>query len=169
MERQNQKTVILTVGIVIMLIGGCGGQEQNISQQDMSKSDMIKRERLITAENKRLTREIEKQREQLAKRLPEENAIEENKKLRQTIEKLNAQVERLEGEVKELKGTKKYKKLKEVMTMEETIRDLSVNALKDFEEITKLREENGNLQTEIAELKKELETHREPTPPPHTD
>jgi uncharacterized coiled-coil DUF342 family protein len=165
MGRQNQKTVILTVGIIIMLIGGCGGQEQ----EDLSKSDMIKRERLMAAENKRLTREIEKQKEQLAKRLPEENAIEENKKLRQTIEKLNAQVKRLEEEVKELKGTKKYKKLEEVMEMEKTIRDLSGNALKDFEEITKLREENGNLQTEIAELKKELETHKEPAPPPHTD
>jgi hypothetical protein len=165
MERQNPKTVILAVGVVIMLIGGCGGQEGG-QEQDRSQSDMIKRERLITAENKRLTREIEKQREQLAKRRTEAKITEEDIKLR---EELKVKVKQLEEELEKIKRTKGFKNQEEKKAMAETIRDLSGNALRDFEEITKLREENEKLKAEITELKKELETHMEPTPPPHTD
>ena len=53
--------------------------------------------------------------------------------------------------------------------MQKNIEELSENAIKDLEEIAKLREENENLKAEITELKKELETHKGPAPPPHTD
>jgi hypothetical protein len=122
MKKQNRKAVILTVGVVIMLIGGCGGQEQ-----DISKSDMIKRGRLMAAENRQLIKQSEqlkKEKELLAKRLQEKNASEEhlrksgeeqtqnllkaakkeNSELRQTIEGLNAQAKQLEGELEKLES-----------------------------------------------------------------
>jgi outer membrane murein-binding lipoprotein Lpp len=166
MKRPVYKAVILTAGVVIILIAGCSGQ-------DASKSE-IKRGRLIAAENKQLKKqseqlrkELENQKELFAKRLPEEKATEENIKLRQTIDRLNAQVEQLKEEVKDLKGSKKYKEWEE--EMQKSIRDTSESIAKDLEEIGKLREENENLKMEITELKKELETHKGPTPLPHTD
>ena len=148
MKRQNQKAVILTVGVVIMLIAGCS--EQNISKSEIRKS------RLIAVENKRLGREIEKQKELLAKCLEEKKALEEqlqksgkgrmidlleavtkeNSKLHQTIERLKAQVEQPE---------------------------------KLSDENKKLKTEIGRLKMEIIGLKKELEMHKGPTPLPHTD
>jgi chromosome segregation ATPase len=178
------------VGVVIILIAGCGGQ-------DTSKSE-IKRGRLIaakiTAENRQLKKqseqlkkELENQKELLARRLQEKKAseehlqksgedrmknllkaaTEENSKLRQTTEELKAQVKQLEEELEKIKGSKKFKEWgKET---QKNIQELSENAIRDFEEIAKLREENENLKTEITELKKELETRKGPTPLPHTD
>jgi cell division protein FtsB len=166
MKKPVHKAVILIVGVVIILIAGCGGQ-------DISKSE-IKRGRLIAAENRQLKKqseqlmkELENQKELLAKRLPEEKATEENTKLRQTIEKLKARVKQLEEEIEKLKSSKRFKELEE--ETQKSIEDISENALRDFEEIAKLREENENLKAGITELKKELEMRKGPTPLPHTD
>ena len=134
MKRQNQKAVILTVGVVIMLIAGCS--EQNISKSEIRKS------RLIAVENKRLGREIEKQKELLAKCLEEKKALEEqlqksgkgrmidlleavtekNLKLHQTIKKLKAQVEQLEESEKLSDENKKLKM--EISLLEARIKQL---------------------------------------------
>jgi len=166
MRKPVYKAVILTVGVVIILIAGCSGQ-------DISKSE-IKRGRLTAAENKQLKKqleqlrgELEKQKELFAKRLPEEKATEENTKLRQTIEKLKARVKQLEEEIEKLKSSKRFKELEE--ETQKSVDSLVESTFKDLEEIEKLHEENENLKTEITELKKELEIHKGPTPLPHTD
>jgi putative protein kinase ArgK-like GTPase of G3E family len=182
MKRQNQKAVILAVGVVIMLIGGCGGE-------DASKSE-VKRGRLISAkiavENKQLKKglercekELEEQKELLAKCLQEQKeslarCLQEKKDSEeqlqkssaQTIEGLKAKVKQLEEEINNLKDSKKFKEWEET---QKSIKDLSEIVIRDLEEIAKLQEENENLKTEITELKKELETHKGPTPLPHTD
>jgi putative protein kinase ArgK-like GTPase of G3E family len=162
MKRAVNKAFVLTVGVVIILIAGCGGGDT---------SSEIKRGRLIVAktaaENKqlgkqveKLEKELEKQKELLAKCLPEEKATEENAKLRQTNEELKDEIKQLEKELEKMRGSKKYKELE---------KEKAETFLRDLEEIAKVREENENLKTKIMELKKELETHKGPTPLPHTD
>ena len=152
MKRPVYKTVILTVGVVIILIAGCGGG-------DTSKSE-TKRGRLIAAENRRLKKQVEKlekelenQKEQFAKRLSEENLTAENRKLQRTNEELNAQVKQLEEELAKLKDSKKFK---------EWEKEVAETSLRTLEEIGRLREEN-------EKLKKELEIPKGPTPLPHAE
>jgi len=165
MKRPVHKAVILTVGVVIVLIAGC-------SEQDASKSE-VRKSRLIATQLKKqseqLGKEVEEQKELLAKCLQEKKASEEQlqKSGDQTIERLNAQVKQLEEELEALKGSKRFKEWEK--EIQKSIKDLSENAIRDLEEITKLREENEKLKTEIMELKKELEMHKGPTPLPHTD
>ena len=147
MERQNPRAIILAVGITIMLIGGCGSQEQN---QDMSKSEMIKRERLMTAENKRLAKELEKQKELLAKNIEDKKTSEEqlqkslrtmreeNSKLSQTIKELKIQAGHLEGEFEQIKWSKET--------------ELRAAA----EENSKLSQTNERLEIQVRQLKEEV-------------
>ena len=76
MRKQVYKAVILTVGVVIILIAGCSGQ-------DTSRTE-VKRGRLTAAENKQLKKqleqlgkELEKQKELFAKCLQEQKDSEE--------------------------------------------------------------------------------------------
>jgi DNA repair exonuclease SbcCD ATPase subunit len=177
MKRAVYNVVILTADVVIMLIGGCGGE-------DTSKSE-IKRDRLIAAENRQLKKqleqfggELEKQKKLLAKSVEEKKTSEErlrkdherklktaaieHKILHQTIERLEAQVKQLEERIAELQDSTGLKKREEERQKE--INDLIESSFRDFEEIVKLSEENEKLQAEIAGLKKGLETHKGPTP-----
>jgi chromosome segregation ATPase len=181
MKRPVYKAVILAVGVVILLIAGCGGQEQ-----DVSKSETIKRERLIAAENRQLRKQSEqlkKEKELLAKRLQEEKAseehlrksgeermqnllkaaTEENSKLRQTIEGLKVQARQLEEELKKIKGSKKSElkaATEENSKLSQTIKELKVRAkqlegelekLRDSEKFKKWQEETQKSIEELSE------------------
>jgi len=110
MRKPVQKAIVLAVGIVvIMLIAGC----EEESQSNTKKS------RLIAAENIRLKKEIEKQKELLEKCLQEKKApeemspegaqdltqflLEESVKLNEENEKLKAEIVQLEARIKQLK------------------------------------------------------------------
>ena len=123
MKRQNQKAVILAVGVVIVLIGGCGGQEQ---EQDMSKSEMIKRERLIAAEKQAIGKTVRaaQKRERIAckttarekgfgekRRKPDEKPFKGcyGRKFKTAPDNrgTQAQVKQSERELEKIKGSKK--------------------------------------------------------------
>jgi len=184
MKKAVQKISVLAVGVVIMLIAGCGEQSPSNTR----------RSRLIAYENRQLKeqleqlgREIEEQKILLAKCLQEKEASEEqlqksgkaqmenllrsvtkeNSKLHQTVERLKAQVEQLKEELEKLRGSEILKEWEE--EIQKSIKGLTENVIRDIEEIAKLREENTKLKMKIVELEKELEMHKGPTPLPHTD
>ncbi len=161
MKRQIHKAVILlAVSAVIMLIGGCGEQGQDISQSDAAKID-----RLTGAENRQLRKEAEKlkkEKEELAKSLQDERAsaeksrksgeerlqnlsgaaAEEKSKLEQQYKEARAQVRQLKEKVVETEKTKQL--------------ELMVAA----EENSKLNQKIEGLEAQVKQLEEELEPLR---------
>lgn len=147
MKKSICKTAILTFGVVITLIAGCG-------EQEVSKSE-IKRGRLIAAENRRLKKEIDKLNKQLEKCLKEEKAAKDSGRLQAKIKQLEEQVE----ELKELKGITELEE-----EMQKNVDAMLEGTIKNVDEIKKLNEENEKLRAEIIKLKKELEVRNGPAP-----
>ena len=167
MKRPGQIALVLTVGIIVVSIAGCG--EQNLSDN--------KKCRLIANENRRLKKEIETQKESLveeierqealvAKCLQEKKTLEERswkniQELRQENENLKTRMKRLEKSIPPSDEQ-----------LQQQVNDLGEHALKDFEEIIKLTEENKKLKAQvqqlearIQQLESELPLPKEP--PPH--
>lgn len=111
MKRWTQKAVILAVGVVIMLIAGCE-KENPLANENMQLKEQLEQR----------DKEIEKQKELLAKCLQEKEVLkensqknirgqvesilvvvmEENVKLREENDKLKTQIEQLEVHVQQL-------------------------------------------------------------------
>ena len=111
MKRWTQKAVILAVGVVIMLIAGCE-KENPLANENMQLKEQLEQR----------DKEIEKQKELLAKCLQEKEVLkensqknirgqvesilvvvmEENVKLREENDKLKTQIEQLEVHVEQL-------------------------------------------------------------------
>jgi outer membrane murein-binding lipoprotein Lpp len=118
MKRWTQKAVILAVSVVIMLIAGCE-KENPLAKENMQLKEQLEQR----------DKEIEKQKELLAKCLQEKDVLkensqknvreqvesilvvvmEENVKLREENDKLKTQIERLEVHVQQLEKELKKK------------------------------------------------------------
>ncbi len=91
----------------------------------------------------------------------------ENTQLKKDLDRCQEKIEKHKELVE--KCLQEKKALEEKMKIEGDIEELAENALKDFEGIVRLREENERFKVEVAELRKELEMHKGPTPLPHTN
>ena len=127
MKRPDLKVIVLIVGIALMLIGGCGGQNEPPS---------VKKSRTIAAENIELrkqlaqsSKEIEKLKEQHGKE------IDEQKKLLQTCLQ----------EKEDLKEKSRQNIRSQVKGVLDTV----------LEQNKKLREENNKLKAQIENLQKQ--------------
>ena len=129
MKRRAWKTLVLAVGIVVMLIAGCD-EEQNLPD--------MKRNRLIAAENMRLTKELERRDKEIKKQKELHNKKNEQQ---QTL---------LEKCLKEKNAWKE----KAQQNIQEQVDKVLVAVM---EQNAKLREENESLKAQIEKLKTELE------------
>lgn len=127
MKRQARKAFILVIGIAVMWIGGCGGQNE---PPDVKKS------RTIAAENI----ELKKQLAQSGKEI---------EKLKgQHMQEINEQKQLLAECLKE----KEIWKQKSQQNIRSQVKGVLDNVL---EENKKLRDENAMLKTRIEELQKQ--------------
>jgi len=93
--------------------------------------------------------------------------VNENTQLKKDLESCQEEIEKHKVLFEQCEQAKKA--LEEKIKVEGDIEELAENALKDFEGIVRLREENERFKVEVAELRKELEMHKGPTPLPHTN
>ena len=125
MKSPDLKAFVLVVGIAVMLIGGCSGQNEPPS---------VKKSRTIAAENIELRKELAQSSKEIEK-LKEQHGkeIDEQQKLLQTC--------RLEKEA--LKEKSRQNIRNQVKGVLDTV----------LEENRKLRDENARLQAQIEELR----------------
>jgi DNA repair exonuclease SbcCD ATPase subunit len=127
MKGPARKAFVLVIGATVMLIGGCGGQQEPPN---------VKKSRVIAAENMELRKQLE-QRSKEIETLKERNSEEIKKQ------------EELLAACQQEKETWKKK-------AQQNIRDQVKGVLDPvMEEISKLREENKRLQAQIEELQKQ--------------
>jgi len=122
-----QKTFVLAVGVVAMLIVGCEGQEL----------PSAKKSRLIAAENMQLKKELEQRSEEIErlKELHDRQMKEQEELLEKCLQEKEAWKEKSRQNVRnQVKGV--------------------FDAI--MEQNVKLRQENEKLKAQIEELKKEL-------------
>jgi len=127
MKRPDWKAFILVVGVALMLIGGCGGQNEPPS---------VKKSRAIAAENIELRKELDRRNKEIEK-LKEQHGreIDEQKKL--------LQASRQEIEAWQNKSRQNIRS---------QVKDVLDSVL---EENKKLRAENARLKAQIEELQKQ--------------
>ncbi|MHC4509653.1 MAG: hypothetical protein ACYTAO_11950 [Planctomycetota bacterium] len=126
MKGPAQKIFVLVVGVAVMLIGGCGGQEP----------PSVKKSRAIAAENIELRKQLEQRGEEIEKLKARHG--EEVKKQQNLLEKCEQE-----------KQTWKTKAQQNIREQVKGVLDAVV------EENVRLREENQALKAQIEELQKE--------------
>ena len=127
MKRPDRRAFILIVGIALMLIGGCVGQNEPPS---------VKKSRTIAAENIELRKELTQSSKEIEK-LKEQHGKE-----------LNEQ-EKLLADCLQEKETLKKKSRQNIRSQVKGVLDTVL------EENKKLREENAKLKAQIEELQKQ--------------
>jgi hypothetical protein len=139
MKEPARKAFVLVVGIAVMLIGGCGGQNEPPS---------VKKSRTIAAENIELRKELTQSRKKIEK-LKEQHSkeIDEQKTLLQTCLQSTG---RLTAEKEVLKKKSRQNIRSQVKGVLDTV----------LEENKKLRESTGRLTAENTRLKAQIEELR---------
>jgi len=95
--------------------------------------------------------------------------VNENTQVKKALESCQKEIEKHKELVEKCLQEKKTLGEKIKIEVKGDIEELAENALKDFEEIARLREENERLKVEIAKLRRELEMHKGPAPLPQAD